>query len=120
MTAILRIDGGRFAKGTKGGPGRPPRATEAKYLAAMASCVSLDDWQEIVTAAVTSAKEGDSKARQWLASYLLPKPEHANLDDAIEQTTEADARATGLAALAESFGTDGLASEDPGPTPSED
>ena len=34
----------------------------------------MDTWQAIVERAVTDAKNGDSTARAWLASYLLGKP----------------------------------------------
>ncbi len=62
---------GRFAKGNLGGPGRPRRAVEREYLAALSAAVSLDDWREIVQRAVTDAKGGDATARVWLARYLV-------------------------------------------------
>jgi hypothetical protein len=43
---------GRFTVGNPGGPGRPRRAVEREYLAAMSDAVSLDEWREIVKAAV--------------------------------------------------------------------
>jgi hypothetical protein len=36
-----RDRGGRFAKGNPGGPGRPPRTTEANYLIALTDVVPL-------------------------------------------------------------------------------
>ena len=62
---------GRFAPGNPGGPGRPRRAVERDYLAALSEAVTLADWRDIVKAAVLAAKQGDSKARDWLARYLL-------------------------------------------------
>jgi hypothetical protein len=62
---------GRFTVGNPGGPGRPRRPVEREYLRALNEAVSLDDWKEVVCAAVAQAKEGDSKARDWLARYLI-------------------------------------------------
>lgn len=69
---------GTFAPGNGGGPGRPARATERQYMAAVMAACDIDTWQAIVERAVTDAKNGDSTARAWLASYLLGKPS-ANL-----------------------------------------
>jgi hypothetical protein len=66
-----RQAGGRFAPGNAGGPGRPRRAVEVEYLAALNEIVSLEDWKEIVRRAVESAKLGNPKARDWLAKYLV-------------------------------------------------
>jgi hypothetical protein len=66
-----RMSNGRFAAGNAGGPGRPRRAVERDYLATLSEAVSLDDWRDIVRAAVTVAKQGDAKARDWLARHLL-------------------------------------------------
>jgi hypothetical protein len=70
----VRGPGGRFEPGTAGGPGRPPRASEAAYLSVVASACSEEDFAEIVAVAVKHAKEGDDKARRWLGSYLLGLP----------------------------------------------
>lgn len=40
----------------------------------LAGC-SLDDWQAIVGRAVTDAKGGDAKAREWLARHLIGTPD---------------------------------------------
>lgn len=69
-----RDKSGKFAAGNPGGPGRPPRATERDYLVALSEACSTDDWQEIVTRAVDDAKDGDAKARAWLAGYLVGEP----------------------------------------------
>jgi hypothetical protein len=74
---------GRFLPGHKGGPGRPPRATEAEYLDALKASVPLDRWQRVIEAALQQAEQGDPKARDWLAKYLLPKEaDPAQTDDA--------------------------------------
>ena len=75
---------GRFAEGNPGGPGRPRRAVEERYLAALGEAVSLDDWRDIVRAAVGAAKCGDPKARSWLSAYLIGT-EPISLSDLIEE-----------------------------------
>ena len=79
-----RDDNGRFVKGNGGGPGRPRRSTEEKDLNALTSRVTLKDWREIVDTAVSKAKRGDPRARQWLSDYLLGPPvqrlEHGGAD----------------------------------------
>lgn len=62
---------GQFAKGNPGGPGRPPRHVEVTYMAGLFAACTLDDWTEIVRRAVDDAKQGDAKARDWLASYMV-------------------------------------------------
>ena len=62
---------GRFTIGNPGGPGRPRRAIEREYLAALGDAVSLHDWLEIVERAVVDAKAGDHQARCWLSKHLL-------------------------------------------------
>jgi hypothetical protein len=65
---------GKFTHGNRGGPGRPPRATEAEYLAVTFGECPLYEWGAIVCRAVLDAKKGDSRAREWLSRYLLPEP----------------------------------------------
>ena len=43
-------------------------------MAAIGNAVSLEDWQAIVRRALDDAKNGDAKAREWLARYLLGVP----------------------------------------------
>ena len=66
-----RQSSGRFAKGNPGGPGRPRRAVEREYLAALNAAVSLDDWAKIVAKAVEDATDGDWRSREWVTRYLL-------------------------------------------------
>lgn len=66
-----RDDNGRFMVGNAGGPGRPRRAVEREYLAALSDAIGLDGWRAIVERAVQDATAGDARARAWLATYLL-------------------------------------------------
>jgi hypothetical protein len=63
----------RQADGTfaLGNPGRPRRAIERDFLSALAQAVPLAEWQAIVAKAVTDAKAGNAKAREWLSKHLL-------------------------------------------------
>ena len=72
-----RAQGGRFAPGNPGGPGRPRRETERDYLRVMTEAVPLETWKAIVESAVRDAGQGDRAAREWLASYLMGRPEGA-------------------------------------------
>lgn len=65
---------GRFVLGGPGGPGRPPRQTEASYLAVIMEECDLEKWRGIVRRAMLDAEAGDEKARHWLASYLIGAP----------------------------------------------
>jgi len=51
-----------------------PRS-EADYLSTLLEAVSQEDWGEVVKGAVTAARYGDSVARNWLAQYLMGKPD---------------------------------------------
>ena len=66
-----RNERGQFVAGNGGGPGRPRRPIEREYIAALSDTISLDDWRAIVSKAKTLALAGDSKAREWIAKYLL-------------------------------------------------
>ena len=71
MGKLERADGGRFAVGNPGGPGRPRRAVEREYLAVFGDELTLDRWRRIVRAALDDAENGDAKAREWIAKYAL-------------------------------------------------
>lgn len=71
MPDTERING-RFAVGWRGGPGRPRRQTELKYLQALADEVPIEAWRAIVRRAVEDATAGDHQARAFLAKYLCP------------------------------------------------
>lgn len=66
--------GNGVAKGHKGAGGRPARPKEEQYLTLMLKGCPPEDWEKIVSSAVTFAKAGDSQARQWLSNYILGKP----------------------------------------------
>ena len=66
-----RDNHGRFAPGNAGGPGRPRRAVERDYLTTLTEACPPEKWRAIVDRAVTDAKDGDPKARDWLARYLI-------------------------------------------------
>ncbi len=104
-TATGRAQDGRFARGNAGGPGRPRRETERSYLAAMAEAVPLETWKQIVESAVQAAGQGDRYAREFLASYLMGRPEGAasTLHElAVEELAESDPVERGAAIARES------------------
>jgi hypothetical protein len=51
------------------------RRTEGDYMSVLLDTVTLDDWRTVVTSALQDAKGGDAQARNWLAQYLVGKPE---------------------------------------------
>ena len=68
-----RDEHGRFVKGV-GGPGRPPRAREERFLEITLEACTFEDWKAVVKKAVELAKRGDATARKWLADYLIGPP----------------------------------------------
>ena len=71
MDNVGRDDVGRVSAGNNYGQGRPPRAVERDYLAALSERLTLDDWRSIVDRAVKDARSGDARARDWLSRYAL-------------------------------------------------
>ena len=72
-----RDEKGRFVAGNSFGRkngGRPPRTYEDKYLRKLSNLVTMKDWEKIILVAISQAKAGDAKARQWLSDYLMGKP----------------------------------------------
>jgi hypothetical protein len=51
------------------------RRTEGDYMGVLMDTVTLNDWRSVVNGALQAAKAGDSQARNWLAQYLVGKPE---------------------------------------------
>ena len=51
------------------------RRTEGDYMGVLLDAVTLDDWRGVVTGALQAAKSGDPQARNWLAQYLVGRPE---------------------------------------------
>ena len=76
MATETRDKNGKFVKGYEGGPGRPKRSTERAYLDIIASVCTPEVWREVVNKALEDAKKGDAKAREWLAAYVVGKPEN--------------------------------------------
>ena len=75
-----RDNQGRFSKGNPGGPGRPRRAVEEDYLAALSDQLSIERWENIVSRAIEDAENGDHRARDWIARYALgPSPKVAEM-----------------------------------------
>lgn len=55
--------------------GQAHRATGRIYLATISDICPPAIWSEIVAKTVEDAKAGDRAARDWLASYLVGKPD---------------------------------------------
>ena len=51
------------------------RRTESDYMGALLDTVTLDDWRDVVAGTLQAAKGGDAQARNWLAQYLIGRPE---------------------------------------------
>ena len=51
------------------------RRTEGDYMGVLLDAVTLDDWRGVVNGALQAAKSGDPQARNWLAQYLVGRPE---------------------------------------------
>jgi hypothetical protein len=51
------------------------RRTEGDYMGVLLDAVTLDDWRGVVTGALQAAKGGGPQARNWLAQYLVGRPE---------------------------------------------
>jgi hypothetical protein len=58
-----------FIKGTAN-----HRRTEGDYMGVLLDAVTLEEWRDVVSGALRSAKEGDPQSRAWLAQYLVGKP----------------------------------------------
>jgi hypothetical protein len=51
------------------------RRTEGDYMGVLLDTVTLNDWRSVVNGALQAAKAGDPQARNWLAQYLVGRPE---------------------------------------------
>jgi hypothetical protein len=69
-----RDERGRFVKGNGGGPGRPKRSREEQYLDVLLGVCTPDEWKIVCAVALSRAKAGDAKAREWLGNYIIGKP----------------------------------------------
>ena len=75
-----RNERGQFTKGHKGGPGRPPKATEQEYLDAFCEEVPLAQWRKLIAAQVRRAERGDLQAFGALANYLAPRVDKKDIN----------------------------------------
>lgn len=71
---IIRDEAGRFAPGTRGGPGRTDLADRGRYLRAVKAAVTHDDLVDVLTAMVKAAKGGDVPAGRLICEYTLGRP----------------------------------------------
>ncbi|HLN30746.1 MAG TPA: hypothetical protein VK395_23605 [Gemmataceae bacterium] len=94
---------GTFAVGNTGGPGRPRRAIERDYLAALGETVTLADWREVCQKALAQAKDGDARARDWLTRYVLGEDAGTLQDVAADQVAGRTTDGMVLVTLAESM-----------------
>jgi len=68
---------GRFIKGnrhSKGNAGGRPMNYAADYMERMRERLTLDEWDAVISKAIEQAKDGDNRARTWLASYVMGQP----------------------------------------------
>lgn len=79
-----------FTKGGPPGPGRPARAVEENYLAAIKRAVTSEDMERIAGKAREQALRGDRYAREWLSKQFGTEA---------AQKIEQDVRQTTIAAL---------------------
>ena len=75
MESIGRNANGKFSEGNTFGKGRPKLETERLYLHAIREECDYETWKNIVKKSVEQANEGDAKARNFLANYLIGRPE---------------------------------------------
>ena len=72
---MKRDANGRFAKGNRGGPGRPKKARDERYYEILQQACTFDSWKKIIDKAVEQALDGDKDARKFLAGYLMGEPD---------------------------------------------
>jgi hypothetical protein len=79
-----RDENGKFKQGNSGGPGRPKKEREERYLEITLTTVTFEKWSKIVAKACEQALRGDAVARKWLSDYLVGPPvqrqEHTGKD----------------------------------------
>jgi hypothetical protein len=66
-----RDEKGQFEKGNSGGPGRPKRPTEIAFMRTLVEECDLEKWRSIIASTIKAAEDGDPRARDFLAKYLL-------------------------------------------------
>ncbi|QDT75572.1 hypothetical protein I41_47830 [Lacipirellula limnantheis] len=100
-----RNENGRFSTGNPGGPGRPRRAIELDYLAALGEAVTLPAWQRIVARALADAEAGDPRARDWITKYVIGESPARLIDLAAREQREVTS-ADEISALADEQASD--------------
>ncbi len=81
----------KFKKGNPGGPGRP-KSKNTDYSKILRDALTPQAAFEIVDRAVTDAKQGDARARQWLFAHVcapIPKTILVN-ESALESRQDID------------------------------
>src|ERR1700686_399918 len=65
---------GRFTYGHPGGPGRPPRATEAHYLHTLAHACPPERFAGMIEQLLKSAEQGNLAALTLVLRFLIGTP----------------------------------------------
>ena len=68
------VKGNQAAKGSSGGPGRPPKKREERYQELLKEAVTYKQFKAIVKMVAGKAEGGDLAAAKLLFEYLLGKP----------------------------------------------
>jgi hypothetical protein len=79
-----RAEGGRFAKGNRGGPGNPFARKVAKLRSVLLDAVDPDRLKRIVLKLIDMAEAGDIAAMKLLFSYSLGQPDKAVSPDELD------------------------------------
>ena len=70
---------GRFVKGNKASPGRPPKQSKQDYEDVFFEVIQIDRWRKMIEAQAKRAERGDIQAFNAIANRILPiitKNEH--------------------------------------------
>jgi hypothetical protein len=79
-----RQAGGRFAKGTAGGPGNPFARKVAALRSALIDAVTPEDIQQIAAKLMHQAKDGDVQSAKLLFTFVIGKPAPAPQPDNLD------------------------------------
>jgi hypothetical protein len=87
---------GKFTKGNPGGPGNPLAGRVARLRFALVNAVTAEDIEQVISALLQQAKDGDVGATKELLSRVLGRPLEADLlarIEALESSTLQERRA---------------------------